>query len=53
MNVLTGLWRWELKTPCRICHTGREEHTILPEDKAGVVHLACTQPKELGYAAEL
>jgi len=32
---------------------GREEHTILPEDKAWVVHLACTQPKELGYAAEL
>jgi len=32
---------------------GREEHTILPEDKVWVVHLACTQPKELGYAAEL
>ncbi len=32
---------------------GREEHTILPEDKAWVVHLACTKPKELGYAAEL
>ena len=32
---------------------GKEEHTILPEDKAWVVHLACTQPKELGYAAEL
>ncbi len=32
---------------------GREEHTILPEDKAWVVHLAYTQPKELGYAAEL
>jgi transposase len=32
---------------------GRAEHTILPEDKVWVVHLACTQPKELGYAAEL
>jgi len=32
---------------------GREEHTILAEDKAWVVHLACTQPKTLGYAAEL
>src|SRR6266849_8529918 len=32
---------------------GRQEHTILPEDKAWVVHLACTKPKELGYAAEL
>ena len=32
---------------------GKQEHTILPEDKAWVVHLACTQPKELGYAAEL
>ena len=32
---------------------GREEHTITPEDKAWAVHLACTQPKELGYAAEL
>ena len=32
---------------------GRAEHTILPEDKAWVVHLACTQPKTLGYAAEL
>jgi transposase len=32
---------------------GKQEHTILPEDKAWVVHLACTKPKELGYAAEL
>ena len=32
---------------------GKEAHTILPEDKAWVVHLACTQPKALGYAAEL
>jgi transposase len=32
---------------------GQQEHTITPEDKAWVVHLACTQPKELGYAAEL
>jgi transposase len=32
---------------------GREQHTILPEDKAWVVHLACSQPKNLGYAAEL
>jgi transposase len=32
---------------------GKEEHLIQPEDKAWVVHLACTKPKELGYAAEL
>lgn len=32
---------------------GKQEHTILPEDKVWVVHLACTKPKELGYAAEL
>jgi transposase len=32
---------------------GKQEHTITPEDKAWVVHLACTKPKELGYAAEL
>ena len=32
---------------------GKQEHTILAEDKAWVVHLACTKPKELGYAAEL
>ena len=32
---------------------GKQEHPILPEDKAWVVHLACTKPKELGYAAEL
>ena len=32
---------------------GKAEHTITPEDKAWVVHLACTKPKELGYAAEL
>ena len=32
---------------------GKQEHTILPEDKAWVIHLACTKPKELGYAAEL
>jgi hypothetical protein len=32
---------------------GKQERTITPEDKAWVVHLACTKPKELGYAAEL
>jgi len=32
---------------------GKQEHRITPEDKAWVVHLACTKPKELGYAAEL
>jgi transposase len=32
---------------------GKQEHTITPEDKAWAVHLACTKPKELGYAAEL
>lgn len=32
---------------------GKQEHTITPEDKAWVVHLACTKPKVLGYAAEL
>jgi transposase len=32
---------------------GEQEHTIMPEDKVWVVHLACTKPKELGYAAEL
>jgi hypothetical protein len=32
---------------------GKQERTILPEDKAWAVHLACTKPKELGYAAEL
>jgi transposase len=32
---------------------GKQEHTITDEDKAWAVHLACTQPKELGYAAEL
>ena len=32
---------------------GKQEHTITAEDKAWAVHLACTQPKELGYAAEL
>jgi transposase len=32
---------------------GKQEHSILAEDKAWVVHLACTKPKELGYAAEL
>jgi transposase len=32
---------------------GKQEHTIMLADKAWVVHLACTKPKELGYAAEL
>ncbi len=32
---------------------GKQEHTITPEDKAWVVHLACSKPTELGYAAEL
>src|ERR1035438_6868746 len=32
---------------------GKQAHTIMPEDKVWVVHLACTKPKELGYAAEL
>jgi transposase len=32
---------------------GKQEHTIMPEDKVWVVYLACTKPKELGYAAEL
>ena len=30
-----------------------KEPVITSADKAWVVHLACTQPKELGYAAEL
>src|SRR2546427_698395 len=30
-----------------------KERVITSADKAWVVHLACTQPKELGYAAEL
>ena len=30
-----------------------KEPVIGPDDKAWVVHLACTKPKELGYAAEL
>ena len=32
---------------------GRQDRVITPEDKAWVVHLACSKPKELGYAAEL
>jgi hypothetical protein len=32
---------------------GKQEHKITPEDKAWVVHLACSKPTELGYAAEL
>ena len=32
---------------------GRQDRTITPEDQAWVIHLACTKPKELGYAAEL
>ena len=32
---------------------GKQEHTITPEDKAWAVHLACTKPKDLGYASEL
>ena len=32
---------------------GKQAHTILFEDKAWVVHLACSKPQELGYAAEL
>jgi hypothetical protein len=30
-----------------------KEPVIGPADKAWVVHLACTKPKEIGYAAEL
>jgi transposase len=30
-----------------------KEPVIGPDDKAWVVHLACTKPKDLGYAAEL
>jgi hypothetical protein len=30
-----------------------KEPVITAADKAWVVHLACTKPKELGYAAEL
>ncbi len=30
-----------------------KEPVITEEDKAGVVHLACSKPKELGYAAEV
>src|SRR5277367_711748 len=30
-----------------------KEPVIGPADKAWVVHLACTKPKDLGYAAEL
>jgi transposase len=32
---------------------GRQTRDIQPEDKTWVVHLACTKPKALGYAAEL
>jgi hypothetical protein len=32
---------------------GKQAHPITPEDKAWAVPLACTQPKDLGYAAEL
>ena len=32
---------------------GRQECAIQFEDKAWVLHLACTKPKDLGYAAEL
>jgi transposase len=32
---------------------GRQTCNIQPEDKVWVVHLACSKPKELGYAAEL
>ena len=32
---------------------GRPGRTIQPEDRAWVVHLACSKPKDLGYAAEL
>jgi len=30
---------------------GRQTRVIQPEDKAWVVHLACSKPKDLGYAA--
>jgi len=30
-----------------------KEPTITPEAKAWVIHLACTKPKDLGYAAEV
>ena len=30
-----------------------QKRSIRPEDKAWVQHLACTKPKDLGYAAEL
>jgi len=30
-----------------------QKRSITPEDKAWVQHLACTKPKDLGYAAEL
>jgi transposase len=32
---------------------GRQTRNIRPEDKAWVVHLACSKPKDLGYGAEL
>jgi transposase len=32
---------------------GRQTRNIQPEDKAWVVNLACSKPKDLGYAAEL
>ena len=32
---------------------GRQTRAIQPEDTAWVVHLACSKPKDLGYAAEL
>jgi transposase len=32
---------------------GRQDRVITLEDKAWVVHLACSKPKELGYAVEL
>jgi transposase len=41
------------RTALRDLPHGKQEHTITAEDKAWVVHLACTKPKDLGYAAEL
>ncbi len=42
-----------LETALQDLPHGRQECAIQSEDKAWALHVACTQPKDLGYAAEL
>jgi len=42
-----------LEAGLKDCFHRPKEPVIGPDDKAWVVHLACTKPKDLGYAAEL